>query len=163
MSLGAIEQKIRSVEAATDAVRKLRAAGRTVVFTNGCFDLLHYGHLHYLAAARALGDYLVVGLNSADSVRRLKGPHRPLNDEATRQTTLAALQFVDAVVVFDADTPLELITALRPDVLVKGGDYTVATIVGAAEVQAYGGRVAVLPFVPGYSTTAIEARIKAQP
>ena len=158
--LRAIDQKVMSPEAAAQWVREQQSGGRQVVFTNGCFDLLHYGHLHYLAAARALGDHLIVGLNSAASVRRLKGPRRPINDEATRQTTLAALQFVDAVVVFGTDTPLELITALRPDVLVKGGDYTEATIVGAAEVTAYGGRVAVLPFVAGYSSSVIEARIK---
>ena len=160
MSLASVQDKIQPLAAATRTVADWRAAGQTVVFTNGCFDLLHYGHLHYLAAARALGHRLVVGLNSADSVRRLKGAHRPVNDEVTRQTTLAALQFVDLVVVFGADTPLELIETLRPDVLVKGGDYTVATIVGAEVVNAYGGQVRVLPFVPGYSSTRIEQRIK---
>ena len=160
MSLASVQDKIQPLAAATRTVADWRAAGQTVVFTNGCFDLLHYGHLHYLAAARALGHRLVVGLNSADSVRRLKGAHRPVNDELTRQTSLAALQFVDLVVVFGADTPLELIETLRPDVLVKGGDYTVATIVGAEVVNAYGGQVRVLPFVPGYSSTRIEQRIK---
>ena len=162
MSLDRIQQKIQSQAVATTTVGNWKAAGQTVVFTNGCFDLLHYGHLHYLAAARALGRKLVVGLNSAASVRRLKGAHRPLNDEATRQTALAALQFVDLVVVFDADTPLVLIEALQPDVLVKGGDYTIDTIVGADEVQAYGGQVRVLPFVAGYSTTNLERKIRDQ-
>ena len=160
MSLASVQDKIQPLATATETVADWRAAGQTVVFTNGCFDLLHYGHLHYLAGARALGHRLVVGLNSADSVRRLKGAHRPINDEPTRQTTLAALQFVDLVVVFGADTPLALIEALRPDVLVKGGDYMVTTIVGAETVQAYGGQVRVLPFVDGYSSTNIEQRIK---
>ena len=160
MSLRSVQQKIQDAPAAIRTVGEWQAAGDKVVFTNGCFDLLHFGHLHYLAAARALGQRLVVGLNSADSVRRLKGAHRPINDEASRQTILAALQFVDLVVVFDTDTPLGLIEQLRPDVLAKGGDYTVETIVGSAEVRAYGGTVRVLPFVAGYSTTRIEARIK---
>ena len=157
----AITDKIwPSAAAAATRCRTWREAGETVVFTNGCFDLLHYGHLHYLAAARALGQRLVIGLNSADSVRRLKGPHRPINDDLTRRHTLAALSFVDGVVEFEEDKPLALITALRPDILVKGGDYAIADIVGAPEVQGWGGRVEVLPFVAGYSTTNIEARIK---
>ena len=127
--------------------------GLEVVFTNGCFDLLHLGHLQYLEAARALGDRLVVGLNSSSSVSRLKGPERPVQDEQTRAALLASLGFVDLVVVFEEDTPAELIKTLRPDVLVKGGDYSPDQIVGADTVRALGGQVAVLPFLPGHSTT----------
>jgi rfaE bifunctional protein nucleotidyltransferase chain/domain len=145
---------------AAKTVHNWKYQGEEVVFTNGCFDLLHYGHLHYLAEARDLGTKLVIGLNSADSVCRLKGPHRPINDEMTRQTNLAALAFVDAVVVFDQDTPQELIEMLVPDVLVKGGDYSLDAIVGADVVEAHGGQVLTLPFVDGYSTTAIETKIR---
>ncbi|MCH8554558.1 MAG: D-glycero-beta-D-manno-heptose 1-phosphate adenylyltransferase [Schleiferiaceae bacterium] len=127
--------------------------GHTVVFTNGCFDIIHKGHIHYLAAAKDLGDLLVIGLNSDASVNRLKGPKRPINQQDHRAQVLAALSFVDAVVLFEEDTPLELISALQPDVLVKGGDYTIDTIVGASEVLSWGGAVKVLPFVDGLSTT----------
>jgi D-glycero-beta-D-manno-heptose 1-phosphate adenylyltransferase len=129
------------------------------VFTNGCFDLLHFGHLHYLAAARDLGERLVIGLNSAASVSRLKGKHRPINDELTRQHTLAALAFVDAVVVFEEDTPLNLIQIVQPDILVKGGDWSADQIVGAEVVLSKGGQVLSLPFIAGYSTTNIEQKI----
>jgi D-beta-D-heptose 7-phosphate kinase/D-beta-D-heptose 1-phosphate adenosyltransferase len=151
--------KIQPLEEIENTRAQWRAAGERVVFTNGCFDLLHYGHLHYLAAARDLGERLVVGLNSAASVRRLKGPHRPINDELTRTHTLAALAFVDAVVVFEDDTPLELIKIVQPDVLVKGGDWSPTQIVGADFVLAQGGQVLSLPFVGGYSTTNIEQKI----
>jgi D-beta-D-heptose 7-phosphate kinase/D-beta-D-heptose 1-phosphate adenosyltransferase len=130
------------------------------VFTNGCFDLLHYGHLHYLAQARDLGQRLVLGLNSAASVARLKGPHRPINDELTRTWQLASLSFIDAVVAFEEDTPWELLQVLQPDILVKGGDYEIATIIGADIVLNRGGQVLTLPFVAGYSTTSIEQKIK---
>lgn len=160
-ALARIEQKIQSAQQITATVERWHKAGQTVVFTNGCFDLLHYGHLHYLADARALGDRLVVGLNSAGSVRRLKGPARPINDERTRAHLLAALEVVDAVVVFDDDTPLELIRAVQPDVLVKGGDWRPDQIVGAELVLAGGGHVLSLPFIEGYSTTAIEKKIIA--
>lgn len=136
-----------------------RSAGQRIVFTNGCFDLLHYGHLHYLAAARDLADRLVVGLNSAASVSRLKGPHRPINDELTRTHLLAALQVVDAVVIFEDDTPLRLIQLVQPDILVKGGDWRPEQIVGSDLVLAAGGQVLSLPFVTGYSTTNIEQKI----
>ncbi len=132
----------------------------TLVFTNGCFDLLHRGHVEYLYAARALGDALVVGLNSDDSVRRLKGPDRPLNALDDRAVVLAALECVDAVTAFTEDTPLALIRALLPDVLVKGGDYTPETVVGRAEVEAAGGRVAIVPLVPGRSTTGTIERLR---
>lgn len=136
-----------------------RAKEQKIVFTNGCFDLLHYGHLHYLAQARDLGDRLVIGLNSAASVSRLKGPHRPINDELTRTHLLAALAVVDAVVVFEEDTPLELIRMVQPDVLVKGGDWRPEQIVGSDVVLEKGGQVFSLPFIQGYSTTNIEQKI----
>lgn len=126
-----------------------------LVFTNGCFDLLHRGHVEYLHRARYLGDRLVVGLNSDSSVRRLKGNDRPLNSQEDRAIVLAALAAVDAVCIFNEHTPLMLIQLLLPDVLVKGGDYTRQTIVGADEVEAAGGRIVVAPLVPGHSTTSL--------
>jgi rfaE bifunctional protein nucleotidyltransferase chain/domain len=137
-----------------------RAVGGRVVFTNGVFDLVHRGHVDTLLAARRQGDHLIVGLNSDASVQRLKGPTRPVNREAERSYVLAALTMVDAVVVFDEDTPLELILALRPDVLVKGGDYTPATIVGARDVRGWGGEVIVVPFTSGHSTTSLIERLR---
>jgi rfaE bifunctional protein nucleotidyltransferase chain/domain len=158
--LAQIEAKILDWDAAARKVREWQALGETVVFTNGCFDLLHYGHLHYLAQARDLGQRLVLGLNSAASVSRLKGPHRPINDEYTRIWQMASLQFIDAVVTFEEDTPWNLLQALQPDILVKGGDYAPESIVGADIVQGRGGKVMTLPFVEGYSTTSIEQKIK---
>ena len=128
---------------------------RNVVFTNGCFDIIHAGHIDYLSKARNLGDVLVVGLNSDESVRRLKGPQRPINDVDARSKVLASLFFVDYVIVFEEDTPLYLIKSVRPDILVKGGDYTRDTVVGADFVESYGGKVVILPFIKGYSTTSI--------
>jgi D-beta-D-heptose 7-phosphate kinase/D-beta-D-heptose 1-phosphate adenosyltransferase len=144
--------KIRDLESA----RAWRASqqGR-VVFTNGVFDLLHPGHVDVLLAARACGDALIVGMNSDASVRRLKGAERPIRNESERAYVLAALEMVDCVVLFEDDTPLQLVNALRPDVLVKGGDYTEATIVGAPEVRSWGGDVRVIPLTPGQSTTNI--------
>jgi rfaE bifunctional protein nucleotidyltransferase chain/domain len=133
-----------------------------LVFTNGCFDLLHRGHVEYLARARELGDALVVGLNSDASVRRLKGPERPINSEIDRAIVLAALEVVDGVVIFGEDTPIELIRTLLPDVLVKGGDYTEAGIVGAPEVRAAGGEVVIAPLVPGRSTTALVQKLSSE-
>lgn len=140
----------------------LRARGYPpkVVFTNGCFDILHVGHVRYLQEARALGHYLVIGLNTDASVRRLKGPERPVNSEAARAEVLAALGCVDYVVLFDEETPELLIKQVRPDVLVKGGDYTIDSIVGAPFVQSYGGVVKVLPFSEGFSTTSIIEKMK---
>jgi D-beta-D-heptose 7-phosphate kinase/D-beta-D-heptose 1-phosphate adenosyltransferase len=135
---------------------------QTVVFTNGVFDLLHPGHVDVLLAARREGDVLVIGVNSDASVRRLKGPSRPVRTAEERCYVLAALEMVDAVVVFDQDTPLELIARLQPDVLVKGGDYTEATIVGASEVRARGGRVVVVPLTPGQSTTSIVENLRGR-
>ena len=126
-----------------------------MAFTNGVFDLLHPGHIDLLFAARGTADALVVGVNSDDSVRRLKGPGRPVRTAAERALVLAAVECVDLVVVFAEDTPLELVKVLKPNVIVKGGDYTEATIVGANEVKSWGGRVVVVPLTPGQSTTAI--------
>lgn len=136
----------------------LRAAPRRVVFTNGVFDILHAGHVTYLEEARALGDVLVVGLNSDESVRRLKGPSRPINTQEDRARVLSALRCVDHVIVFEDDTPLAVITALIPDVLVKGGDYTRDTVVGAEVVEQHGGSVVIIPLLEGRSTTSIIAR-----
>ena len=130
------------------------------MFTNGCFDLIHPGHVAYLEAARGLGDLLVVGLNTDASVSRLKGPGRPLVPEEARARVMAGLAAVDAVTFFDEDTPAELIAALRPDVLVKGGDYGLDQIVGRDTVEADGGEVRVIPFLPGYSTTDLVRHIR---
>jgi D-beta-D-heptose 7-phosphate kinase/D-beta-D-heptose 1-phosphate adenosyltransferase len=143
-----------------DAVAWRDAAAGRIVFTNGVFDLLHPGHIDALVGARRAGDLLVVGLNSDESVRRLKGPERPVRAEAERAYVLAALAMVDVVVVFSEDTPLALIMAMRPDVLVKGGDYVESTIVGAREVRAWGGEVAIIPLTPGQSTTSIIQRLR---
>ncbi|MDT5271988.1 MAG: D-glycero-beta-D-manno-heptose 1-phosphate adenylyltransferase [Acidobacteriota bacterium] len=140
---------------------ELRAARRRLVFTNGCFDILHVGHVRYLAAARALGDALLVAINSDRSVRALKGQGRPVMNEAERAEMLAALAAVDFVTVFAEDSPRRLITELLPDVLVKGGDYALDEIHGREEVEAAGGRVLALPFVEGASTTGIIERVKA--
>ena len=146
-----------------DALRR-RAAARvlrqTYVFTNGCFDVIHPGHVTLLREARKLGHYLVVAINSDRSVRALKGEGRPLQDESARATVLAALQDVDGVVVFDEDTPLELIRALQPDVVVKGGDYTPDQVVGRAEVEREGGRVVIVPLVPGHSSSAVVQKVR---
>lgn len=143
-----------------DAVSWRRSAKGKVVFTNGVFDLLHPGHVDVLLGARRTGDLLVVGMNSDDSVRRLKGPDRPVRGEAERAYVLAALAMVDVVVVFGEDTPIDVITALRPDVLVKGGDYVESTVVGAPEVRSWGGSVAIIPLTPGHSTTSIIQRLR---
>ena len=137
-----------------------RASGRKIVFTNGCFDILHHGHLDLLARAADHGNVLVLGLNTDNSVKRLKGAERPVTNEQDRAFQVASLLCVDAVCLFDEDTPAELIQAVKPDVLVKGGDYTIDKIVGADFVQQNGGRVEIIPFVNGYSTTSIIERIK---
>ncbi|MEO1515988.1 MAG: D-glycero-beta-D-manno-heptose 1-phosphate adenylyltransferase [Bacteroidota bacterium] len=155
-----IEGKIVDWDTARQRVANWQQAGEKVVFTNGCFDILHYGHVRLLAQARALGHRLIVAVNASSSVRRLKGPDRPINDEKNRSLLLAALQAVDLVVVFEQDTPLELIRWLMPDHLVKGGDYQIEQIVGAKEVQENGGQVHSLPFAEGYSTTSIIERIQ---
>jgi D-beta-D-heptose 7-phosphate kinase/D-beta-D-heptose 1-phosphate adenosyltransferase len=141
------------------AAWRRRQRGR-VVFTNGVFDLLHPGHVDILVAARGLGDTLVVGVNTDASVRRLKGPERPIRSERERAIVLAALESVDAVVLFDEDTPRELIRALEPDILVKGGDYSVETVVGADDVLGRGGDVVIVPLTPGHSTTTTVERLR---
>ena len=138
----------------------MQSAGKKVVFTNGCFDILHLGHIDYLEKARSLGDALIVGLNSDDSVRRLKGSERPVNSEHARARLLAALSFVDAVCLFKEDTPGELIETILPDILVKGGDYTIETIVGAETVIQNGGKVETITLVDGFSTTGIIEKLK---
>ena len=132
-----------------------RSQGLRIVFTNGCFDILHRGHLQLLKESAGFGDILVVGLNTDGSVRKLKGDQRPVNDEDFRCLMMASLELVDAVTLFDEETPLELIRALQPDVLVKGGDYTADQVVGAEEVMRSGGEVRIVPLVRGYSTTAL--------
>ncbi len=151
--------KVKSLAGAVRAVRAAQRAGRRVVFTNGCFDLLHVGHVRYLEQARALGDLLLVAVNSDASVRGLKGPTRPVVPEAQRAEVLAALAAVDVVVVFAEPDPARTIHAVRPDVLVKGGDWPVERIVGADFVQSYGGTVRSLPYVQGTSTSGLLARI----
>lgn len=154
------QNKIVTVPALTEIAANYRRLGRRVVFTNGCFDILHRGHVTYLEEARRLGDCLVVGLNNDASVRALKGPERPMNDEQSRARVLAALGCVDLVVLFGEETPLQLITDLLPDVLVKGGDWPVEKIVGGAQVMAAGGGVLSIPLVGAFSTSALIARIQ---
>jgi rfaE bifunctional protein nucleotidyltransferase chain/domain len=155
-----IQSKIQPWKSIQSTVSQWKLVGEKIVFTNGCFDILHFGHIHYLAEASELGDRLVIGLNSEASVKRLKGEHRPINDEVTRQYLLAALEFVDGVVVFEEDTPLELIKTILPDVIVKGGDWKSEQIVGSDIVLANGGQVKSLVFKEGYSTTLIEEKIR---
>jgi D-glycero-beta-D-manno-heptose 1-phosphate adenylyltransferase len=133
--------------------------GKTIAFTNGCFDILHQGHIASLSDAAREADFLIVGLNADTSTRRLKGPGRPVNDQHARAIVMASLLMVDAVTFFDEDTPLNLINAICPDVLVKGGDYTLEQIVGAKEVLSWGGRVVINPIVAGFSTTGILDKI----
>jgi D-beta-D-heptose 7-phosphate kinase/D-beta-D-heptose 1-phosphate adenosyltransferase len=134
---------------------------RTLCFTNGCFDLLHPGHVQYLEDARALGEFLVVGLNSDASVARLKGPSRPVQDQWARARILLGLRSVDAVVLFEEDTPFNLISVIRPDVLIKGGDYSPDGVIGRDLVESRGGRLALIPFLPGHSTSVIVERIRS--
>ncbi len=152
--------KIKSWQKASEEVKHWKMEGQKVVFTNGCFDLLHLGHVDYLEKARNLGDRLVVGLNTDSSVSRFKGPERPLQDQNSRARIIASLQFVDLVVFFDEDTPLNLISELVPNILVKGSDYLAENIVGADVVKKNGGVVKTIDFVPGYSTTRIVEKIK---
>jgi rfaE bifunctional protein nucleotidyltransferase chain/domain len=154
-----ISQKIYDLPGLLKQINRWRLLGKTIAFTNGCFDILHAGHIASLSDAAREADILIVGLNSDSSTGRLKGPGRPVNDQQARSTVMAALLMVDAVILFDEDTPLELINAIRPDVLVKGGDYTLEQIVGAKEVMSLGGRVVINPIVPGFSTTAILEKI----
>ena len=152
--------KIVTLAEAKLTVKNWQDKQQRVVFTNGCFDLIHLGHVDYLEKARMLGDRLVIGLNSDDSVSRFKGPERPLQDQVSRARVLAAMQFIDLVVFFNEDTPLNLITEILPNVLVKGSDYLADNIVGADVVKKNGGVVKTIDFVPGYSTTRIVEKIK---
>ncbi len=161
MSAGSVP-KLRTFAGIAAVVRRARAKGRKVVFTNGCFDILHVGHVRYLRKARSLGDRLVVGLNRDASVRRLKGPGRPVNRERNRAEVLAALACVDDVVFFGEATPERLIRAVRPDWLVKGGDWKKKDIVGSVFVESYGGKVRSLPFVDGFSTTATVRKLRGR-
>ena len=150
-----LTQKIYKLPELVYQVNRWKFLGKKIVFTNGCFDILHQGHIYSLSQAAKEGDFLVVGVNADASVKKLKGESRPVTDERSRALLLASLVMVDAVVLFEEDTPYELITALLPDVIVKGGDYTIDQVVGAKEVIANGGRVVINPIIEGFSTTAI--------
>ena len=157
---GSGTSRLLSRDAAAALVASLRADSKRIVFTNGVFDLLHPGHVRYLRAARELGDVLIVGLNGDASVRKNKGPARPITPEQERAEVLAALTFVDAVVIFDEDTPADIIRAIQPDLLVKGADWPADQIVGRDTVEARGGRVVLVPVETGYSTTGILERVR---
>lgn len=156
-----ITQKILTKEEAFQRVAQWRLTGKTVAFTNGVFDILHQGHIFSLSQAAKEADFLMVGLNSDTSVKRLKGATRPVNHQESRALLLASLVIVDTVVIFEEDTPLELIKSILPDVLVKGGDYTMEQIAGAREVMAHGGRVVINPILEGFSTTGIIEQLKS--
>lgn len=160
-AIDAIDLKAYTLEKLLTQVAAWKLKGKTVAFTNGCFDILHEGHIASLSAAAKEADYLIVGLNSDASVKQLKGDSRPINNEQSRSIILKNLAVVDAVIIFNEQTPLALITAILPDVLVKGGDYTTEQIVGAKEVIAAGGRVVINPIVEGFSTTGTIRQIKA--
>jgi rfaE bifunctional protein nucleotidyltransferase chain/domain len=153
-------QKVKDLQAIKKVIHRLKGKERRIVFTNGCFDILHPGHTRYLWAARQLGDYLVVAVNSDRSVKAVKGEGRPIMPAEERSELLAALSFVDGVVIFDEDNPLKIIQAILPDVLVKGGDWPVNKIIGADVVKGAGGEVKRIPFVSGYSTTGIIGKIR---
>lgn len=156
-----IPLKIISQKEAAQKVAQWRVPGKKIAFTNGVFDIIHQGHIFSLSQAAKEANYLIVGLNADASVKRLKGESRPINDQQARALILASMVMVDAVVVFEEDTPLELIKAIMPDVLVKGGDYTIEQIVGAKEVMAAGGKVIINPILEGFSTTAIIGQAKS--
>lgn len=138
----------------------LKKSAKTIVFTNGCFDILHPGHIDLLAKCSEMGDYLIVGVNSDSSIKRLKGPDRPVNNQDARIIVLASLQFIDYLTIFDADTPIELIKKIKPEILVKGGDWDANNIVGSDFVRSYGGKVEIVPFIEGYSTSSIIEKIR---
>ncbi len=156
----AIHKKIYTLPQMVFQIASWRVLGKKVAFTNGCFDILHEGHIFSLSQAANEADFLIVGVNSDASTKRLKGSERPINNEQSRSLILASLAIVDAVIIFEEDTPLQLISHLLPDVLVKGGDYTIEQIVGAKEVKNNGGRVVINPIVEGFSTTGIVEKIK---
>lgn len=155
-----IRSKILGWQQIAGKISEWHSEGKRIVFTNGCFDILHYGHIDYLSGAADLGDILIIGLNSDSSVRTLKGDERPVNNQETRSFVLAAMEFVDAVVIFDQQTPFELIKTIKPDVLVKGGDYKAESVVGFDIVKENGGEVVILPFVVGYSTSNLIKKIR---
>ena len=155
-----LQSKILNNESLPEKLKAWHEAGKKIVFTNGCFDLLHLGHIDYLSKAADCGDVFIIGVNSDASVRKLKGEHRPIQDENSRSRILAALSFVTAVIVFTEETPYELIKIIQPDVLVKGADYKVEQIAGHDIVLAKGGEVILIDFLPGYSTSAIEKKIR---
>ena len=155
-----INSKIYNLDTLISQVKQWKATGNKVVFTNGCFDIIHRGHIEVLARTADLGDKLIIGLNSDQSIQKIKGEDRPIIDEQSRAILLAALSFVDAIVLFSEDTPLKLISALLPDVLAKGGDYEIETIVGHEIVQQNGGEVKLVPFLDGFSSTKIIDKIK---
>jgi rfaE bifunctional protein nucleotidyltransferase chain/domain len=154
-----MQTKVKTIDELIPLLAILRATGKKIVFTNGCFDLIHTGHTRYLAIARSFGDLLVVAVNSNSSVRTIKGEKRPINSQQDRSETLAALESVDFVTIFDEPDPYKVISALQPDVLVKGGDWPVEKIIGRDVVEARGGKVVNVPFVEGQSTTGIIERI----
>ena len=154
-----VQQKIYSLPALLKETGRWKFMGKKIAFTNGCFDILHEGHIFSLSQAAKEGDVLIVGVNADVSTKRLKGPSRPVNNEHSRALLIASLLMVDAVVIFEEDTPLELITAIMPDTIVKGGDYTIDQVVGGKEVMANGGRVVINPIVQGFSTTGIIEKI----
>lgn len=160
-SVDAISKKIFSLQDLQKQIASWRVTNKTIAFTNGCFDILHEGHIFSLTEAAKEADFLIIGINSDASVKKLKGPERPINQEKSRSLLLSNLAIVDAVIVFNEDTPLQLIKSLLPDVIVKGGDYTVEQIVGSKEVIANGGRVVINPIVEGFSTTGIIQQIKS--
>lgn len=155
-----ISHKVMSLQELQHRVAQWRVLGKTIAFTNGCFDILHVGHIASLSEAAKHGDFLIVGLNADSSVKKLKGDNRPVNDEQSRAVLLASLSVVDAVTIFSEDTPLQVIKVLKPDFLVKGGDYKVEEIAGAKEVMEAGGKVIINPIVEGFSTTSLIERLK---
>ena len=152
--------KIQDLNKAKAEIERMKSEGKKIVFTNGCFDLLHLGHIDYLSKAKDQGNILIVGVNTDDSVQRIKGNSRPITDETSRSMIIGSLHFVDAVVLFDEDTPYELIKLVQPDVLVKGSDYKPEDIVGYDIVKAKDGEIVTIDFLEGYSTTAIENKIR---
>ena len=155
-----INSKIYNIDTLTTQVEQWKKSGNKIVFTNGCFDIIHRGHIEVLASTADLGNKLIIGLNSDQSIQNIKGEGRPIIDEQSRAILLAALSFVDAIILFSQDTPLKLIGALLPDVLAKGGDYEIENIVGHEIVQQNGGKVKLVPFIDGYSSTSIIKKIK---
>ncbi len=153
------KEKIKTIDEISKIIENLRKEKKVVVFTNGCFDMLHGGHIKYLYDARKLGDVLVIGLNSDSSIRRIKGEKRPIINQEERAYILSSLEMIDFIVIFDEDTPYELIKCIKPDILVKGGDWDVSKIVGKDIVESYGGKVLSIPYVDGKSTTNIIKRI----